>query len=121
MRFYWLAAFSLLGLSACSSSPPAITISQPLVMGSELLSAGITADTPEINRDQAPAAMTRLYNDRDVPITVHYRYYWYDQQGLEIPTPHATQSIAVPAHGSSEVLSSSGSLNARQVRVYIYL
>lgn len=121
MRLFWIVAISLCSLVACGSHPPSITISQPLVMGSEVLSAGITADAPVINGDEAPAATTTVYNDRDVPVTIHYRYYWYDAQGLEVNHSGLTQSVAVPARGSSLLPSSSGSLSARQVRIYIYL
>ncbi|WP_241611690.1 YcfL family protein [Rosenbergiella epipactidis] len=121
MRFLCVLALSVIGIVGCSSKPPAITISQPLVMGSEVLSAGITADAPVINGDQAPAATTRVYNDRDVPVTIHYHYFWYDEQGLDIPHDAKRQFMRVPAHSSTELLSSSGSVNARQVRIYISL
>ena len=121
MRFLCVLALSIVGAVGCSSKPPAITISQPLVMGSEVLSAGITADAPIINSDQAPAATTRVYNDRGVPVTIHYHYFWYDEQGLDIPYDAKQQQVSVPAHSSTELLSSSGSVNARQVRIYISL
>ncbi|MBT0726606.1 YcfL family protein [Rosenbergiella australiborealis] len=121
MRVLCMALLVAIGTVSCSSKPAAITISQPLVMGPEVLSAGIIADAPVMNDEQAPAATTRVYNDRDVPLTIHYRYFWYDQQGLAIPYSPRTQSIAIPAHSSSELLSSSGSVNARQVRIYISL
>ena len=121
MRFLCVLALSIVGAVGCSSKPPAITISQPLVMGPEVLSAGITADAPIINSDQAPAATTRVYNDRGVPVTIHYHYFWYDEQGLDIPHDAKQQQVSVPAHSSTELLSSSGSVNARQVRIYISL
>lgn len=46
MRPVLLCAPLLLVLSACSSHQPQISISQPLVMESDVLSAGITADGP---------------------------------------------------------------------------
>ncbi|MBT0723320.1 DUF1425 domain-containing protein [Rosenbergiella sp. S61] len=121
MRLLCVLVLSVVGAVACSSKPPAITISQPLVMGSEVLSAGITADAPVINSEQAPAATTRVYNDRDVPITIHYQYFWYDEQGLDIPPGAKKQFMRVPAHSSTQLLSSSGSVNARQVRIAISL
>jgi len=121
MRLLWVIGLALFGAVACSHQPPAITISQPLVMGSEVLSAGITADTPVMNGEQAPAATTRVYNDRDVPVRIHYQYYWYDGQGLEIPQHIQRQEMQIPAHSSSELFSSSGSVNARQVRLYLSL
>jgi uncharacterized protein YcfL len=32
---------------------------------------------------QATASST-LYNERQQPVTVHYRFFWYDARGLEM-------------------------------------
>lgn len=85
MRLAVLSIPLLLLLSACSSSQPQISISQPLVMESDVLSAGITTDGPVVRSDSGQQKATViLYNDRDVPVTLHYRYFWYDDKGLEI-------------------------------------
>jgi uncharacterized protein YcfL len=31
---------------------------------------------------------------------VHYRYYWYDDKGLEITPQEPAQTVSVPAQGS---------------------
>lgn len=122
MRPVLFALPALLILNACSSHQPAIKISQPLVMQADVLSAGITADGPSLSNDgMRKKASVILYNDRDVPVTLHYRYYWYDNQGLEILPGPPAQTLVVPAHQNRQADSWSGSLSASQVRVSLYL
>lgn len=75
----------LLCLTACSSDKPMINTSQSLVMESSVLSAGIITDEPTLDEnDGLKRATSVLYNQRETPVVVHYRYYWYDDKGLEI-------------------------------------
>lgn len=122
MRSWLIALPALLMLSACSSHRPEITISQPLVMEADVLSAGITADGPSLSSDgMNKKASVILYNDRDVPVTLHYRYFWYNSQGLEIYPEQPAQTLVVPAHQNRQADSWSGDLSASQVRVSLYL
>lgn len=122
MRLWFFAVPAVLMLSACSSHRPAITISQPLVMEADVLSAGITADGPSVSSDgMNKKASVILYNDRDVPVTLHYRYFWYNDQGLEILPEQPAQTLVVPAHQNRQADSWSGNLTASQVRVSLYL
>ncbi|KFD18408.1 MULTISPECIES: YcfL family protein [Tatumella] len=112
----------LLLLTACSSHQPQISISQPLVMEADVLSAGITTDGPTVSGDSGQhKASIILYNDRDVPVTLHYRYFWYDDKGLEILPEQPAATIVVPAHQDRQAVSWSGNLSASQVRVSLYL
>ncbi len=122
MRAGLLCLPLVLLLAACGSSQPQISISQPLVMESDVLSAGITADGPTLSSDSGQQKATViLYNDRDVAVTLHYRYYWYDDKGLEILPEQSAETVVVPAHQSREAISWSGNLSASQVRVSLYL
>ncbi|WP_029685975.1 YcfL family protein [Tatumella saanichensis] len=122
MRSWLIALPTLLMLNACSSHRPEITISQPLVMEADVLSAGITADGPSVSSDgMNKKASVILYNDRDVPLTLHYRYFWYNRQGLEIYPEQPAQTLVVPAHQNRQADSWSGDLSASQVRVSLYL
>lgn len=112
----------ILLLSACHSSTEKINIAQPLVMEPDILSAGITADPPVIDSSNLQSnASARVYNDREKPVTLHFRYYWYDKQGLEIYPGQAVQTIEVPAHGEKLVSSVANSIMATQARLYLYL
>lgn len=121
MRSVWLMVLALLGLVACSAPRPMITISQPLIMDSTLLSAGIIADSPQIDHDIPAVATTTVYNDRDTPIQLHYQYYWYDKQGLAVDESQSTQTINLPGNSHRDIVSTAGNPSAEQVRIYIHL
>lgn len=76
-------SLGLLLLAGCRSHPEIpVSDEQSLVMESTLLAAGITAQAPTLNTsDIQPSASSTLYNERQEPVTVHYRFYWYDARG----------------------------------------
>lgn len=119
----WLAGLPiLLCLTACSSDKPMINTSQSLVMESSVLSAGIITDEPTLDEnDGLKRATSVLYNQRETPVIVHYRYYWYDDKGLEITPQEPAQTVTVPAQGSIVATSQLGNLTASKVRLYLYL
>ena len=106
------------------SARPAIPVSdeQTLVMESSVLAAGITAEQPAltISEIQSSASPT-LFNERHEPVTVHYRFYWYDVRGLEMHPLEATRSVTIPARSSVTLYGSANSLGAHKVRLYLYL
>lgn len=91
-------------------------------MESTVLAAGITADEPDFSRrDIQPVATSRLYNESGNAIKMHYRFYWYDNKGLEMhPLEHARE-IIVPPHSNVTVASSGNFMGAHQVRLSIWL
>lgn len=119
----WLTCLPiLLCLTACSSEKPMINTSQSLVMESSVLSAGIITDEPTLDEnDGLKRATSVLYNQRETPVVVHYRYYWYDDKGLEITPQEPAQTVTVPAQGSIVATSQLGNLTASKVRLYLYL
>ena len=106
------------------SARPAIPVSeeQTLVMESSVLAAGITAEKPSltISEIQSSASST-LYNERQEPVTVHYRFYWYDVRGLEMHPLEAPRSVTIPARSSVTLSGSASYLGAHKVRLYLYL
>ena len=79
-------SLALLVLVGCRSHPEIpVNDEQSLVMESSLLAAGISAEKPVLSTsDIQPSASSTLYNERQEPVTVHYRFYWYDARGLEM-------------------------------------
>lgn len=119
-----IAVLALTILIAGCSSRPAIPVSdeQTLVMESSVLAAGITAETPSLTiSDIQPSASSRLYNERNEPITVHYRFYWYDVRGLEMHPLEAPRNVTVPTNSSVTLYGSANYLGAHKVRLYLYL
>ncbi|MGQ7189917.1 YcfL family protein, partial [Escherichia sp. HC-CC] len=62
-----------------------------------------------------------LYNERQEPVTVHYRFYWYDARGLEMHPLERPRSVSIPAHSAVTLYGSANFLGAHKVRLYLYL
>lgn len=116
-------SLGLLLLTGCRSHPEIpVSDAQSLVMESTVLAAGVTADQPELSAsDIQPSASSRVYNERQEPITVHYRFYWYDARGLEMHPLEAPRSVTIPARSSVTLFGSANYLGAHKVRLYLYL
>ncbi|HAF3269389.1 TPA: YcfL family protein [Salmonella enterica] len=116
-------SLGLLLLTGCRSHPEIpVSDAQSLVMESTVLAAGVTAEPPELTAsDIQPSASSRVYNERQGPITVHYRFYWYDARGLEMHPLEAPRSVTIPARSSVTLFGSANYLGAHKVRLYLYL
>ena len=116
-------SLGLLLLAGCRSHPEIpVSDEQSLVMESTILAAGITAEQPTLTTSDIQAsASSRLYNERQEPVTVHYRFYWYDARGLEMHPLEAPRSMTIPAHSSVTLYGSANFLGAHKVRLYLYL
>ncbi|HGW4086878.1 TPA: YcfL family protein [Klebsiella michiganensis] len=124
MRAAHFGALLAVTLLAGCSSHPEIPVSdqQSLVMESNVLAAGISAEVPTVTASEIQAtATTRLFNERQVPVTVHYRFFWYDARGLEMHPLGSARSITVPAHSSVTLYGSANILGAHKARLYLYL
>ncbi|EOA3007619.1 YcfL family protein [Salmonella enterica subsp. enterica] len=116
-------SLGLLLLTGCRSHPEIpVSDAQSLVMESTVLAAGVTAEPPELTAsDIQPSASSSVYNERQEPITVHYRFYWYDARGLEMHPLEAPRSVTIPARSSVTLFGSANYLGAHKVRLYLYL
>ncbi len=116
-------SLGLLLLTGCRSHPEIpVSDAQSLVMESTVLAAGVTAEPPELTAsDIQPSASSRVYNERQEPRTVHYRFYWYDARGLEMHPLEAPRSVTIPARSSVTLFGSANYLGAHKVRLYLYL
>ncbi|ECC3286125.1 YcfL family protein [Salmonella enterica subsp. enterica] len=116
-------SLGLLLLTGCRSHPEIpVSDAQSLVMESTVLAAGVTAEPPELTAsDIQPSASSRVYNERQEPITVHYRFYWYDARGLEMHPLEGPRSVTIPARSSVTLFGSANYLGAHKVRLYLYL
>lgn len=116
-------SLGLLLLTGCRSHPEIpVSDAQSLVMESTVLAAGVTAEPPELTAsDIQPSASSRVYNERQEPITVRYRFYWYDARGLEMHPLEAPRSVTIPARSSVTLFGSANYLGAHKVRLYLYL
>jgi len=117
--------FGMLGLILLSlgcRSQAGITVSaeQSLVMEASVLAAGIRASTPDLSkRDGKTQAAASLYNEQHQPVTLYYRFYWYDEKGLEIQPIEQTRSLVIPADSSRQVFSIAADPDASKVRLFL--
>ncbi|HGM5489006.1 TPA: YcfL family protein [Serratia fonticola] len=110
-------------LMGCSS-PNGISVNdrQTVVMDSPVLTAGILADNPSIaDASGRLRASSVLSNTQTTPVTIHYRFYWYDKQGLDILPFEQPRTVTVAANSDVEIYSLNGNLDAKRVRLYLYL
>ena len=116
-------SLGLLLLAGCRTHPEIpVSDEQSPVMESTILAAGITAEQPTLTpSDIQASASSRLYNERQESVTVHYRFYWYDARGLEMHPLEAPRSVTIPAHSSVTLYGSANFLGAHKVRLYLYL
>ncbi|ANR77763.1 YcfL family protein [Kosakonia sacchari] len=116
----WLAALVLVG---CSSRPTIpVADDQTLVMESSILASGIIAQPPTLNTQELqPSASSRLFNERQQPVTVHYRFFWYDARGLEMHPLEAPRTVTIPGNSGVTLYGSANYLGAHSVRLYLYL
>ncbi|MFG1172962.1 YcfL family protein [Erwiniaceae bacterium CAU 1747] len=122
MRASLTALALLTGLTACSNDRTTINTSQSLVMESSVLSAGITTDEPTISETEGQQrAVSTLVNQQEKPVKVTYRFYWYDDRGLEILPFEKPRTLVVPPRGKIAISSQIGNLTASKVRLYLYL
>ncbi|SRR5471032_1787745 len=122
MRFL-MALLPVILLMGCSSSPRiALNSQQRVIMESPVLTAGIIPGTPSVSEvDGRKQATTVLSNSQPHAVTLHYIFYWYDKEGLDVLPIADARTITVPANTDITISSLNGNLDAYSVRVYLYL
>lgn len=115
--------WAALALTGCGSHPEIpVSDQQTLVMESDVPAAGISAEKPELTRSDIQATATAsIKNVRHTPVTLHYRFYWYDARGLEMHPLDVPRSITVPAGASVTLYGRASSLGVYKTRLYLYL
>lgn len=122
MRFL-MALLPVILLTACSSKPGiSLNNQQRVVMESSVLTAGIIPSSPSVSDSGGQKkATSTLDNNQPHPVTLHYRFYWYDKQGLDLLPIAESRTVTVPANSSVDISSLNGNLDAYSVRMYLYL
>lgn len=122
MRFL-MALLPVILLMGCSGTPRiALNSQQTVIMESPVLTAGIIPGAPSISEvNGRKQASSVLSNSQPHAVTLHYRFYWYDKQGLDLLPIADTRTITVPANSDVVISSLNGNLDAYSVRVYLYL
>ncbi|WON78470.1 YcfL family protein [Serratia sp. UGAL515B_01] len=123
MRYLMALVLSTAMLMGCSG-PQEIAVNhrQTVVMDPSVLTAGIWADSPSITEDSGGlVARSLLNNTLSTPVTVRYRFYWYDKQGLDILPFEAPRTVTVAATSDAKIESLNSHTDAKRVRLYVFL
>ncbi|NKI74569.1 DUF1425 domain-containing protein [Dickeya sp. CFBP 2040] len=119
----WLVLLLGMSLIGCSKTASlSINSKQTLVLDASVTAAGISASRPSLSRGSAgQQASARISNRSEQPVALHYRFYWYDQQGLDVPPLGSSQTVVVPAHTDISLGATHTNPAASQVRLYLFL
>ncbi len=113
----------VLFIAGCSSRPGIpVSDTQTLVMESAILAAGIRASSPALSeRDGTATAISSLYNEKQHPVQLYYRFYWYDEKGLEIHPADKIQAVTLEAESGKQIQSTLFNPEASKVRLFLSL
>lgn len=118
-----IACASIATLLGCSS-PKGIAVNQQqtVVMDSSVLTAGILASQPAISTSAGNnVARSVISNSQNKPVTINYRFYWYDAQGLEVAPLEAPRTLMISPGDEVAVQSVNNNFNAQSARLYLFL
>lgn len=94
---------------------------QRVVMEPSVLAAGVIVEKPVINVGSITATTTiNMSNIEKTPVTVLYRIFWYDEQGLRVDSTKS-QPQMIPANSSVMLKEVTTSPLARNARIYVFL
>lgn len=113
----------VLFIAGCSSRPGIpVSDTQTLVMEGAVLTAGIRASNPTLSkRDGTAIALSSLYNEQQHPVRIYYRFYWYDDKGLEIHPADKIQVLTLDARSGKQIQSTLFNPDASKVRLFLSL
>lgn len=119
---FFLMPLLIAGCSTGNNKALMVNDRQTLVMGPSVVSAGISVGMPTIVlQGENRRAYATISNSQDRSVTVNYRFYWYDTQGLDILPFSAARAVVIAPGADVTVESLSSNLEARRVRLSLFL
>ncbi|MCR4179277.1 MULTISPECIES: YcfL family protein [Providencia] len=116
-----MVVFSLSGCLWGKNDGLVFNEQQRVIMEPSVLAHGIIVEQPVVSvENYATVAKVNMSNSQSEAVTIMYRLYWYDNNGLKIATTHDIQQT-IPANLSISVSNQSTSSLARNVRIYVFL
>ncbi|MGM3185539.1 YcfL family protein [Musicola paradisiaca] len=111
-------------LTGCGGRAVSLPINpqQTLVCDDAVIAAGLQATAPTLSTPRERVRATaRVRNQSDRAVTLHYRFYWYDEQGLERLPYDSDHQITVPARQDVTLISERVDPTINRVRLHIFL
>ncbi len=94
---------------------------QLIVMEPSVLAEGVIVEKPVIKVGSVTATATiNMSNIEKKPVTVMYRIFWYDEQGLRVDSTKSQPQV-IPANSSVMLKEVTTSPLARNARIYVFL
>ncbi|OAT22536.1 YcfL family protein [Proteus myxofaciens] len=95
---------------------------QAIVMEPSVLAAGVVAGKPQLERyTKGTQATVTLSNTQSYPVSIRYRFYWYNEQGLEISPAGRVNDVLVPGDGDTKISADIPNQTISYVRVYLFI
>ncbi|MBS0924609.1 YcfL family protein [Providencia sp. JGM181] len=114
----------MLFLSGCAWNKKtglSFNVQQRIVMEPSVLAAGVIVEKPVIKVGNVTATATiNMSNIEKKPVTVMYRIFWYDEQGLRVDSTKSQPQV-IPANSSVMLKEVTTSPLARNARIYVFL
>lgn len=94
---------------------------QRIVMEPSVLAAGVIVEKPVIKVGSVTATATiNMSNIEKKPVTVMYRIFWYDEQGLRVDSTKSQPQV-IATNSSVMLKEVTTSPLARNARIYVFL
>ena len=95
---------------------------QAVVMEPSVLAAGIVAGRPAITQHvDGTRAIVMLSNTQSYPVSIRYRFYWYNEQGLEVSPAGRVNDVTILGDGDTEISADMPDKTISYVRVYLFI
>ncbi|USD66195.1 DUF1425 domain-containing protein [Vibrio sp. SCSIO 43136] len=123
MKKIWLAVMAAVILAGCASAPSTLSVdgaSQRVLFNDNGLSSKIDIeqiDSEEVNDHVRGGLLltSKISNDQ----TIEYRFYWYNDNGLEVSKPAPWKRKIIRGYETTSISEVSVNPNGTQYRVQI--
>lgn len=108
-------------VAGCNSHHDTIPLAPPHIIASSGLPTTITADTLSLTRTPAAAvASAELVNQQRSPVTLRYRFFFYNHEGLDVLPFTSASTITLAGHCRTRIAAQAANSTVKQVRLYLY-
>lgn len=120
-----IAVFMTTLLSGCLSSHSDNKLyfnrQQAIIMEPSVLVVGVVAGQPTIEHQaNGTKATVMLSNTQSYPVSIRYRFYWYNEQGLEVSPAGNVNDVTILGDGDTEISGDIPDKTISYVRVYLF-
>ena len=94
---------------------------QAIIMEPSVLAVGIVAGQPILeHHTNGTRATVMLSNTQSYLVSIRYRFYWYNEQGLEVSPAGHVNDVTILGDGDTEISADVPDKTISYVRVYLF-